>query len=478
MMHGNLIAGQWVKGPRVLRNVSPSDAGDVIGEYAAADAAQSREAIKAARDAFAAWSKWTIQQRAELLERVAAELLARADELGHLLAREEGKTLAEGVAEAGRAGQIFRFFAGEAVRNTGEAVESLRAATDVRMVREPLGVVGLIAPWNFPLAIPAWKIAPALAYGNCVVFKPAELVPACAWALADILVRAGVPPGVFNLVMGEGRIVGRCIAASPEVDAVSFTGSTTVGREVLRASAANLTRCQLEMGGKNALVVLDDADLDLAVHCAVQGAFGSTGQRCTASSRLIVTKGIHDTFVDAVRKRVMALRVGHALDPETEMGPLVNAAQLERVESYIQRGQDEGATLVWGGMRIRARTEGNYLAPALFTDTHSRMVINQEEIFGPVASVVRVSDYDTALEIANDSRLGLCAGIVTNSLKHATHFRRNAKVGVVTVNAPTAGLDFHVAFGGRRGSNYGPREQGRYAREFYTAVKTAYEYAG
>ncbi len=478
MVSCNYIAGEWVEGPERLRNTNPSDISDVIGEYAAADAAQTETAIDAANAAFVAWRKCSIQQRAEVLNRVADEVLARKDELGHLLAREEGKTLAEGIAEASRAAQIFRFFSGEAVRNSGETIDSLRPGTEISVTREPLGVVGLIAPWNFPLAIPAWKIAPALAYGNCVVFKPAGLVPGCAWALTEILSRSGLPEGVFNLVMGKGSVIGRHLSASPKVEAMSFTGSIEVGREVLQACAAHATRCQLEMGGKNALVVLDDADLALAVECAAQGAFGSTGQRCTASSRLIVTAGIHDAFVEALTERVKNMKVGHALDPDTDMGPVVDDRALERIEDEIRKAEDEGGRLSWGGKRVEGRTRGYFLAPALFTETQPGMEINREEIFGPVASVLKVADYDAALEHTNGTHYGLCAGIVTNSLKHAADFKRNAQVGVVTINAPTAGLDFHVPFGGRKASNYGPREQGRYAREFYTAVKTTYQFSG
>lgn len=477
MVARNYIGGEWVEGAETFRNLNPSDLDDVIGEYAQADVAQVEEAIEAARHAFRQWSRTPGTQRGEVLHQAATEIIARKDALGYLLAREEGKTLSEGVAEVARAGQIFRFFAGEAVRNTGETVESLRPATDISISREPLGVVGLITPWNFPIAIPAWKIAPALAYGNTVVFKPAELVPASAWALTDILVRAGLPAGVLNLTMGRGGVVGRHLAASPKIDALSFTGSTQTGRQVLRATAENGVRCQLEMGGKNALVILDDANLSLAVDCAVQGAFGSAGQRCTASSRLIVTSRIHDRFVEEMLKRTEALRVGHALNKESDMGPVVSAQALEAIAGHCEKAIGEGASLSTGGKRLTRDTEGYYFAPTLFTSTKPDMKINQEEVFGPVATVIEVGSYEEALAVSNDTPYGLCAGIVTDSLARAADFRRNAEVGVVTINAPTAGLDFHVPFGGRKISNYGPREQGRYAREFYTAVKTVYQFS-
>ncbi|MFI4904818.1 MAG: aldehyde dehydrogenase family protein, partial [Burkholderiales bacterium] len=390
------------------------------------------------------------------------------------LAREEGKTLAEGIGETARAGQIFLFFAAECVRIAGEKMASVRPGIDIEITREPVGVVGIIAPWNFPIAIPAWKIAPALAYGNTVVFKPADAVPAMAHALADIIARAGFAPGVFNLVMGRGSVVGQTLLDHPGVDAITFTGSVATGQKVAAACVAKMKKFQLEMGGKNPLVVVDDADLGVAVECAINGAFYSTGQRCTASSRLVVTDGIHDRFVAAMIERMKKLKIGDALDAATQIGPVVDETQLAQDESYIRIGRDEGATLAHGGERLTRSTPGYYLAPALFTDVAPTMRIAREEIFGPVAAVLRVRDYEAALAAANDTPFGLASGICTTSLKHAAHFKRNAEAGMVMVNLPTAGVDYHVPFGGRKGSSYGPREQGRYAAEFYTVVKTAY----
>ena len=470
----HLIGGAWVEGSDGQDNVNPSDLSDVVGVYGRADRALAEQAIAAAKAAFPAWSRSTPQQRFDILDAAGSEILARKAEIGELLAREEGKIRAEGVMEAARAGQIFKFFAGEALRIAGEHVASVRPGIEVDITREPLGVVGLITPWNFPVAIPAWKIAPALAYGNCVVLKPANLVPGCAWALADILHRAGVPEGVLNLVMGPGSTVGEALLESPDIAAISFTGSVDTGRHVAAACAARLARVQLEMGGKNPLVVLDDADLPTAVSCAVNGAFFSTGQRCTASSRLIVTEQIHDRFVAALVEQIGALKVDHALKDGTQIGPVVDQSQLEQDMRYLEVGRQEGARLAHGGERLKRDTEGFYLAPALFTETTNAMRINREEIFGPIATVIRVKDYDEALAVANDTRFGLSSGICTTSLKHASHFRRNAEAGMVMVNLPTAGVDYHVPFGGRKGSSYGPREQGRYAAEFYTQVKTAY----
>lgn len=476
-IYKHLINGEWVAGSSVLHNVNPSNLSDLVGEYAAGDAAQVDLAVQAARAAFPAWSASGVQARADALEKIGSEILARREALGQLLAREEGKTLPEAIGEVTRAGQIFKFFAGECLRTAGEMLPSVRPGIGVEITREPLGVIGLVTPWNFPIAIPAWKIAPALAYGNCVVIKPADLVPGSAWALAEIISRSGVPAGVFNLVMGQGRTVGEALVNHPGVDGISFTGSQAVGRRIAEACVAQHKKVQLEMGGKNPQVVLDDADLAQAVELCAQSAFFSTGQRCTASSRLIVTAGIHDRFVDALVQRVRALRVDNALKAGTEIGPVVSEAQLEQDLAYVALARAEGGELVCGGNRLQRDTEGYYMAPALIAETAPQMRINREEVFGPVASVIRVRDYEEALAVANDTSFGLSAGIATSSLRHATHFKRHAQAGMVMVNLPTAGVDYHVPFGGRKASSYGAREQGRYAVEFFTTVKTAYTLA-
>ena len=476
-MKANWVGGAWIEGGGASRNINPSDLADVVGEYAAGDAASVKHAVDAARAAFPAGSTATPQQRFDALDAIGTEILARKAELGDLLAREEGKTLPEAIGEAGRAGAIFKFFAGEALRTGGEILPSVRPGLGVEVTREPVGVVGLITPWNFPIAIPAWKIAPALAYGNCVVFKPADLVPGCGWALAEIISRSGIPAGVFNLVMGRGSSVGQAIVDSPGIDAISFTGSVATGKRIAEGALKHMAKFQLEMGGKNPLVVLDDANLEQAVEVAVQGAFYSTGQRCTASSRLIVTAGIHDAFVKRLAERTQSLVVGDARDAKTQIGPVVDANQLAQDERYIKIGKDEGAKLVVGGERVKRSKDGFYFSPALFTGVTNTLRIAREEIFWPVAAVVRDNDYEVALALANDTEFGLSTGICTTSLKHATHFKRHAQAGMVMVNVPTAGVDYHVPFGGRKGSSYGPREQGRYAAEFYTTVKTAYTLA-
>jgi acyl-CoA reductase-like NAD-dependent aldehyde dehydrogenase len=472
-LHKNYIGGEWVGGT-ARPNINPSNTNEVIGEFAQATAEDAKAAIDAAADAFKTWSVSGIQQRHDILKATGDEILARKEEIGRLLSREEGKTLPEGIGETMRAAQIFHFFAGETLRLSGELVPSVRPGIDVSITREPVGVVGLITPWNFPIAIPAWKIAPAIAYGNTVVLKPADLVPGCAWTIVDILVRNGLPKGVINLVMGRGSVVGQAILESPKVNAVSFTGSVGTGKKVAEASIAVMRKFQLEMGGKNPTIVLDDADLKVAVESTANSAFFSTGQRCTASSRLIVTEKIHDQYVEALTARMKDLVVDDAVKQGTHIGPVVDQSQLDQDQNYIQIAKDEGGTLAFGGERIERENPGFFLQPALFTNTTADMRINKEEVFGPVASVIKVKDYEEALAVANDTPFGLASGIVTTSLKHASHFKRHAEAGMVMVNLPTAGVDYHVPFGGRKGSSYGPREQGKYAVEFFTTVKTAY----
>lgn len=475
-IHQNLIGGEWI-GSDTSKNINPSDTNEVVGLYAQASAEDAKQAIAAAKAAFPAWSRSGILERHAILKKTADEILARKEELGALLAREEGKVLAEGIGETIRAAQIFDFFAGETLRLAGEVIPSARPNIGVEVTREPLGVIGIITPWNFPIAIPAWKIAPALCYGNTIVFKPADLVPGCAWAIVDILHRAGLPKGVLNLVMGRGSVVGQAMLDSPDLAGITFTGSTGTGQRVAASSLPFNRKFQLEMGGKNPFVVLDDADLGVAVEAAANSGFYSTGQRCTASSRIIVTEGIHDKFVAALSERLAKINVGNAMSKDTHVGPVVDEKQLKQDCDYIEIGKKEGAKLAFGGEVLKRETPGFFLQPTLFTEATNDMRISREEIFGPVASVIRVKDYDEALAVANDTPFGLSSGIATTSLKHATHFKRNAEAGMVMVNLPTAGVDFHVPFGGRKASSFGPREQGKYANEFFTTVKTAYTLA-
>lgn len=469
----HFIGGEAVKSETPNESRNPSDTDDVVARFPAGGSVEVDAAVQAARSAFPAWAEVSPEVRSDLLDRIGSLIMTRAPDLGRLLAREEGKTVAEGTGEVMRAARIFKFFAGEALRRHGQTLDSTRPGIEVSTYREAIGVCGLITPWNFPIAIPAWKAAPALAFGNTVVLKPANPTPAIAHALAAIIHEAGCPGGVFNLVLGEGG-VGSAIVAHEGIDAVSFTGSQLVGSRVAEAAIRRQARVQMEMGGKNPLVVLNDADLDRAVAIAIDGGFFATGQRCTASSRIIVENDIHDRFVAALVERAGSLKVGHALDPETQVGPAVSHTQLEQNLRYVEIAVSEGGRLATGGQALALATPGHYMAPTVIADTEPAMRINREEVFGPVVSTVRVANYDEALEIANQGEFGLSAGIVTNSLKHARDFRRHVRAGMVMVNLPTAGVDYHVPFGGTRKSSYGPREQGFAAVEFYTQTKVAY----
>ena len=473
----SVVDGQPVSGDGSRPDLNPSDVADVVALAAIAGPDVARDAVSAAAQAFDSWSRTTPWQRAEVLDRAGSEIIARADELGDLLAREEGKTYPEARGEVVRAAQILKYFAGVALQPHGQALDSVRPGIEVTVTREPVGVVSVITPWNFPIAIPAWKIAPALAFGNTVVFKPADLVPASAWELVDILNRAGLPAGVLNLVLGRGSQVGPVLTGDPRVSAVTFTGSVDTGRGILASTAGTAVKVQLELGGKNPLVVTGHADLVVAVECAMQGGFGSTGQRCTASSILVVTDDIHDAFVDAITGRMAAWRVGDARAAGTDMGPVVDEGQLDQDLRYLDAARSEGAQVI-GGSRVDGAAPGHYLEPALALGTAIGDTINREEVFGPVMSVVRVGSYDEALAAANASTMNLSAGIVTTDLAEASHFKRNSRAGMVMVNLPTAGVDFHVPFGGRGESSHGPREQGTAAVDFFTTSKTAYTAPG
>ena len=474
----NHIAGEWLAGESEIENRNPSDLSEVIGLYAQAGGDQLEAALDSARSAQAEWAGAGIERRYSALMAIGEELKARAAELGELLSREEGKPLAEGKGEVYRAGQFFTYYAAETLRQIGDTADSVRDGIEIDVRREPVGVVAVISPWNFPTATASWKIAPALAFGNAVIWKPANVTPASAVALAEIIAKQDLPQGLFNLVMGAGASIGQRLVESAKVDAISFTGSVPVGKGIAAAAIQNLTKVQLEMGSKNALAVMDDGDLDLAVAVALGGAFGGSGQKCTASSRLVVHEGIHDAFVEKLVAGARAMKVGHALEEGTQIGPVVSAAQLQGNLDYLEIGKAEGAELLCGGERVERPTEGFYMTPAVFAQTSNAMRVNREEMFAPIACVIKVGSYDEALATVNDTTFGLTSGIVTRSLARATHFRRHARTGCVMVNLPTAGTDYHVPFGGRGDSSYGSREQGSYAAEFYTTVKTAYIAAG
>ena len=470
----NYINGRWVDGVDGIADVNPSDTRDVVGEFAQASTAQVAEAVNAARGAQAIWAGSGLERRYNLLMAIGQALMEGSTELGKLLCREEGKTVPEGKGEVYRAGQFFTYYAAQVLRQMGDTCDSVRPGVEVLVTREPVGVIGVITPWNFPTALPCWKIAPAIAYGNGVVWKPANLTPASAVALMEIIADQDLPDGLVNMVLGSGRSVGEALITSSGIDAITFTGSLATGRRIAAAAAENLTKVQMEMGSKNPLVVLDDADMDTAVACAVNGAFFSTGQKCTASSRIIVTTGVHDQFVEAMQKAMSGLVTGHALDQRTNIGPVVDQVQLDQNQQYLAIGKQEGADLVSGGERMELSTPGYYMKPALFINGNNAMQINREEVFGPITCVIKADDYDHALGLANDTEFGLTSSIITRSLSHASHFRKHSTTGCVMINLPTSGTDYHVPFGGRKNSSFGSREQGQYAAEFYTQVKTTY----
>ncbi|MEZ9407828.1 aldehyde dehydrogenase family protein [Vibrio sp. 10N.261.52.C11] len=469
------IGGEWQAGVSTVANINPSDISENIGNFAQASAEQVQQAISAAKHAQPEWEKTPIERKQAVLQAIGDELIARCDELGTLLSREEGKPFAEGRGEVYRAGQFFQYFAAEVLRQIGDNADSVRPGVSVEVTREAVGVIGIISPWNFPTATAAWKIAPALAFGNSVIWKPANLTPASAVALTEIIHRQGIPAGTFNLVLGSGSTVGDALINSKEVNGVSFTGSVDTGRKVAAATAPNFVRCQLEMGSKNALVIADDADIQTAVDATIAGSFSGAGQKCTASSRLVVMDSIHDQYVEALIKRMSELKVGHALEEGVFMGPVVDGNQLEANLGWVEKARQSGGELAFGGERLSMKHEGFYMSPTLFLNTKNDWEVNQEEVFAPMASVIRVADLEEAIATTNDTRFGLTGGIITQSLRTSAMFKQQAQTGCVMVNLPTAGTDYHVPFGGRKESSFGPREQGQYAKEFYTVVKTAYQ---
>jgi len=474
-IYGSLINGEWDNSGAKSPNINPSDISETLGHMASATASQVSDAVAAARAAQPGWEAVKLEEKKNILHAIGQELIDRCDEIGTILSSEEGKPFAEGRGETFRAGEFCQYYAAECLRQIGESAASVRPGINIDISREAIGVAGLITPWNFPIAIAAWKMGPALAYGNTVVLKPSEVTPATAHLLAEVL-NKHLPRGVFNMVQGGGD-VGAALSSS-KIDAVSFTGSVSTGRKIAQAAIQNMARVQCEMGSKNPIVITKNADIDLAVAQSVHGAFGASGQKCTASSRLMVEASIHDEFVEKLAKAAEAKKVGHALAEGTELGPIVSESQMNKILGYMDLAKDEGGTLVTGGTRLERDTEGYYLAPTIFTDTKNDMRVNREEVFGPMTCVMKIDSYDEGIALANDTDFGLAASVMTNSLKEAEHFKRNAKFGSVLVNLATAGLDYHVPFGGRNSSSYGPREQGEHAKDFYTIMKTAYTNPG
>ncbi|MEP3891430.1 MAG: aldehyde dehydrogenase family protein [Hellea sp.] len=474
-IYGQLINGEWDNSGPQTANINPSDVSDVIGHMASATTSQVDDAVEAARAAQPGWEAVKLEEKKNILHAIGQELIDRCDEIGKLLSREEGKPFGEGRGETFRAGEFYQYYAAECLRQIGESAASVRPGINIDISREAIGVAGLITPWNFPIAIAAWKMGPALAYGNTVVLKPSEVTPATAHVLAEVL-NKHLPKGVFNMVQGGGE-VGAALS-SGKIDAVSFTGSVSTGRKIAQAAIQNMARIQCEMGSKNPIVITKNADIELAVAQTIHGAFGASGQKCTASSRLMVEASIHDEFVEKLAAAAEAKVVGHALAEDTELGPIVSESQMTKILGYMDLAKKEGASLVTGGKRLERETEGYFLAPTIYTDTKNDMRVNREEVFGPMTCIMKVDSYEEGIALANDTEFGLAASVMTNSLKEAEHFKRNAKFGSVLVNLATAGLDYHVPFGGRNSSSYGPREQGEHAKDFYTILKTAYTNPG
>ena len=471
----NLIGGEWVSASNnaAFEDRSPANPDDLIGMFPMATISDTNHAIEAARAALLNWAKTPPPARGAILDKASRLIDARLDELAATLTREEGKTLAEARGEVSRARDIFHYFAGEGWRTSGSVLPSNTDGELLYTRREPLGVVAIVTPWNFPIAIPTWKIAPALAYGNTVVFKPASQTPLTALRLAEILVEAGLPPGVLNLITGSGREVGDTLTGSPKIDGISFTGSIGVGQHIYSRAFPNLTRVQLEMGGKNPMVVLNDAKLDLAVDLVARSGFGLTGQACTATSRVIVEEGIANSFAERLSEVARKMVVGNGLKDGTQMGPAVSQDQLRTDLEYINIGKTEGAKLLAGG--DIAGEGGYYVQPTVFDDVQIGMRIAQEEIFGPVISIIRARNIDEAIEQANSVEFGLSAGIVTNDLQKAFAFANRIDAGVVKINEPTTGLALQAPFGGFKHSSANTfKEQGPAAVEFYTRIKTIY----
>ena len=471
---GNYINGTWqaAASGKTGENRNPAKPDDLIGHFASSSAEDVEAAIAAAEEAGPAWAAMSPIARSNILYKASEILLARASKVGADLTREMGKTLKEGIGETSRAGQILRYFAGELHQPDGEHYASANPETLLFTMREPIGVCGMITPWNFPIAIPAWKIAPALAFGNTVVLKPASLTPLSAVNLIEALDEAGIPAGVVNLVTGSAGAVGDPLVADDRVKAISFTGSNAVGNGIKEVASARGAKVQLELGGKNPAIVLADADFDHAVTQVINGAMMSAGQKCTATSRAIVDRKIADKLTNALTDRIGKLSVGDPMAETTTIGPLISQEAADRVAGDIQKGAGEGASIAVGG--TRPDQPGHFVTPTLFTGVTSESFLGQEELFGPVLGVIPVDDMDEAVAVANQVRYGLSASIFTRDIGRALRFVRSVQAGIVHVNSETAGAEPHVPFGGYKGSSSYSREQGKAARDFYTQVKTVY----
>ncbi len=479
----NFISGKWVESisSRTIQNINPANTEDVLGTIRQATRDEARAAVAAAANAFPSWRATPAPTRGRILARAARLMEDHKEELSQLLTREEGKTVAESRGELQRSINVADFCAGESRRMNGETIQSELPMNFAYTIKQPLGVVACVTPWNFPVAIPVWKIAPALVAGNSVVFKPASLTPATAVRIVELFEEAGVPAGVLNLVLGSGSDAGDEIIGHPAVKAVSFTGSNGVGIRLYEQVSRRGAKCQCEMGGKNPVVVLEDADMDLAVESTAQGAFGSSGQRCTATSRAIVVNDVADEFVERIATRAKSMRIGNGADSNTEMGPSVDESQFKTVLEYIDIGREDGATLVTGGSRATGEglDKGYFVQPTVFDRVTPDMRIAREEIFGPVLSVLRVKDFEEAMQVANDSEFGLSSSIFSNDAPRIFRFVDEIETGMTHINSPTTGGEAHIPFGGIKGTGIGDREQGSTALDFYTDLKVVYvDYTG
>ncbi len=477
-IYQNYIGGQWTSSEsgRTYPITSPASNDTVLGEFQTSTPDDARRAVAAAQEALEGWANTPAPVRAQTLYRALDIMGRRSEELARTITLEEGKPLADARGEVRRAMNIIEYAAGEGRRMFGYTTPSELPNTVAYTVRRPLGVVAIITPWNFPIAIPAWKMAPALICGNTLVFKPASLTPFSAVKLVEIFEEAGLPPGVLNLITGPGGSVGNALVESPEVRGISFTGSTEIGTGIYAAGAQRLKKVQCEMGGKNAVILLADADLDKALGGIVQGAFGSTGQRCTATSRVIVEEGVYDTFMAQLLERTGQLKIGDGLDEDTDISPLSSQSQLDTVMNYIGIGAEEGAHLAYGGHALSGGEfdRGYYVEPTIFTDVTPDMRIAQEEIFGPVLTVFKAKDLDDAVQISNNVQFGLSSSVYTRDLPLAYRYINTVEAGMVHVNAPTLGGEVHLPFGGLKASGIGQREQGVEAVDFFSEVITVY----
>lgn len=476
--HQNYIGGEWVdaSSSQTFADINPANTDDIVAHFQSATVEDVRAAIDAAQQAQPGWAAMTPPRRGEVLARAARIIEAEAGRIACDLTREEGKTLTEARGETLRAIQIFDYFAGEGRRLSGETTPSEYGRTLLYTVRVPLGAVGLITPWNFPIAIPAWKLAPALISGNAVVLKPASAAPLTALNIVRALEEAGLPAGVLNFVTGSGSVAGNELVASPAVKGLSFTGSDTVGCDIYGRVTGRGGKAQCEMGGKNPVIVLEDADIDKAVDITIAGAMWSTGQKCTATSRAIVDKAVAEEFTEKLLEGVAAIKVGDGMDEKTQVGPAIDEAQLNTVLNFIETGKKEGAKLLHGGNRLTGAPydKGYFVEPTVFADVAPKMKIAQEEIFGPVLAIITVSGFDEAVEVANAVRFGLSASICTRDISRAMEFVDRIEAGLVHINSPTAGAEVQVPFGGMKDSSTGTREQGKVAVDFYTETKTVY----